>query len=306
MFNPLLSMKLQKFYKKSMSQFTVKGRLKLNAIEWESHIDTSFPNIFLYLTSGLLKFTTQTDENSLDPPGKYVQGFKNTNFTTVEMVIFYMYLIGVPEVTVIKLIKQLFLKSDWKFGCICKAQLYFGYQYILTQEKSQLGPEEHRPPVKNNPKKFGVSCKHLHVSCIYFYNNMDKIIKGLIPHILKKYGIKHVGGSEQVLKKIGSKGIKKAYMQCIESLYKIDGSLVGMFNASTVKDSDQIIKKINDKKENDKNNKINTDTKITTVKPLPRKNNINNNENIEMNTDIATESTRIDNRNILLSNILNI
>lgn len=62
-----------------------------------------------------------------------------------------------------KLAAQLFKFSDIELSCSCPAQLYYGGDYILSQDKyrAKYGDPENRPPVQRNPREYGAHCKHL-------------------------------------------------------------------------------------------------------------------------------------------------
>jgi hypothetical protein len=49
---------------------------------------------------------------------------------------------------------------DMAMSCSCPATLYWGQDYIRTQDDAQFGNPETRSPDKRNPGKFGVTCKH--------------------------------------------------------------------------------------------------------------------------------------------------
>lgn len=42
----------------------------------------------------------------------------------------------------------------------CPADKYYGGEFIKTARNSQYGDKETRPPVKRNPKQYGIMCKH--------------------------------------------------------------------------------------------------------------------------------------------------
>jgi len=50
--------------------------------------------------------------------------------------------------------------TDVETFCSCKSASYFGYNYILTQEKSKYGTQENRFPHIKNPFLKGSICKH--------------------------------------------------------------------------------------------------------------------------------------------------
>jgi len=62
-----------------------------------------------------------------------------------------------------KLAREIYDDADLKVSCNCPAALYWGFNYIQTQKNSHYGDAETRPPVKRNPDKHGVACKHMHM-----------------------------------------------------------------------------------------------------------------------------------------------
>lgn len=52
---------------------------------------------------------------------------------------------------------------DVQLSCSCLAQIYYGGDYILSQDRydAKHGKKEKRPPRVRNPKEFGAHCKHL-------------------------------------------------------------------------------------------------------------------------------------------------
>jgi hypothetical protein len=301
MYHILLSTKLQKFIDRVKKQYSDdESPYRLNSSYHKTRIDINFPNIFLFISSGLLKFETFTQDNG----NRHVQGMKFVNYNVLILSVIYMYIIGINEDSILKIMRQLFLKSHIKLSCSDsdKSFQFWGSAYWLTKDGSKLGPPENRFPKVRNPitKKTDVDpgnknrlarkrffcCKHL-MACIFFFTNeknMNEISRKMLPHIYKSYGVKHVGGKEQLLRKIGSKGIKKMYLQCVEKLNKVDASLVSIFNTVVVKSSNELITKMNLKKikdfNDDKRNKNNKNIPkpVETIN-VTQKNNSNNIDN---------------------------
>jgi hypothetical protein len=55
---------------------------------------------------------------------------------------------------------EIFDKVDIEMGCSCPATLYWGKDFIRTQNKAQWGDGETRPPDIRNPNRYGIACKH--------------------------------------------------------------------------------------------------------------------------------------------------
>jgi len=49
---------------------------------------------------------------------------------------------------------------DLEADCACKADTYWGGEYIRTTRDAQYGRQEWRPPVERNPHEYGAFCKH--------------------------------------------------------------------------------------------------------------------------------------------------
>jgi hypothetical protein len=64
-----------------------------------------------------------------------------------------------------KLSAKMFAKADVELDCSCPADLFWGKQYIRSQDKyrAKYGEPENRPPDVRNPKKYGAFCKHIQV-----------------------------------------------------------------------------------------------------------------------------------------------
>ena len=62
-----------------------------------------------------------------------------------------------------KLAHELMYSNALQVDCSCPADLYWGKQYIRSLGKydAKFGDKETRPPVKRNPKQYGMVCKHL-------------------------------------------------------------------------------------------------------------------------------------------------
>jgi hypothetical protein len=300
----LLSTKLQKFLERVKVQYSDdESPYKLNSSYHISRINVNFPNIFLFISSGLLKFETITKDNG----NRYVQGMRFTNYNALILSVIYMYIIGVNENSILKIMRQIFLKSQVRLGCVCMAAQMWGSNFWLTQEDSNLGPPENRfPKIRNpfkgkkdvdpkNPNRFArkryFCCKHL-MSIIFFFTNeknMNEISRKILPHIYKSYGVKHTGGKDQLLKKIGTKGIKKMYLQCTERLKKVDASLVGMFNAVVIGKSNQLVTKMNiEKIKNTKDTTSDNKTKEKQIDEITPVSNSRNNDITDIDESVET------------------
>ena len=64
------------------------------------------------------------------------------------------------SITAVEAARLLLWGANLKLACSCPAQLFWGYQYILTQQDASIIPEM-RPPIKRNPHLKGLCCKHL-------------------------------------------------------------------------------------------------------------------------------------------------
>jgi len=83
-----------------------------------------------------------------------------------------------------KLAAKMFSNGDIELSCSCPAQLYWGGDYILSQDKyrAKYGEPENRSPDIRNPKKYGAYCKHL--------QNLMKVLpfyKGTMANWIKKF-----------------------------------------------------------------------------------------------------------------------
>lgn len=60
-----------------------------------------------------------------------------------------------------KLAAAMYSDVDYKLTCTCPAFQFYGGAYQATKDGYKYGKKEVRPPVKRNPKEYGVACKHL-------------------------------------------------------------------------------------------------------------------------------------------------
>jgi hypothetical protein len=90
---------------------------------------------------------------------------------------------------------------DIKVKCGCPADLYWGSQYIRSQEPldANFPPKEERPPVERNPKQHGSMCKHLQVVI-----NLLPMYEGTFAKWLKEYFGADLTKTEQAARREGN------------------------------------------------------------------------------------------------------
>lgn len=222
----VLSAKFETFIDESNLQFSESKGLHLNSSDWKPYIKMKHPDIFKFVSSGLLVSYT----NSEISKKTYQQGYRNTEYRTILLAGFYLSLIGVSNDKITDFLTKLMKKTNWRIRCNCPAMVFWGFNYILTKENSILGPGESRKPVKRNPHLDGICCKHLWVSLNYLHQKMEEIVKNILLTIRNFYGVQSEHGRQQVLKKVKITGLKKLLNDVKTAIIKIDKSLSPEFD----------------------------------------------------------------------------
>lgn len=108
---------------------------------------------------------------------------------------------GKDKVDVRKVAEEVMYNVDIKLKCSCPADLYWGAQYIRSQQPldANTPPPENRPPVVRNPGQHGAYCKHIQLVI-----NLLPMYGGTFAKWLGDYWMQHIQDIEQKARREGS------------------------------------------------------------------------------------------------------
>jgi len=135
-------------------------------------------------------------------------------------------------------------KLDVELSCSCPAMLYWGKDYILSQDKYRAKYGEPRSPDIRNPKQYGAYCKHL--------TNLQRVLpfyKGTMSQWLKQYYGDVIKKAEDKARKVksrfaaaGSDVIKKAEDKArkVKSRFAAAGKKLGKRRVESIQESEEL------------------------------------------------------------------
>lgn len=104
-----------------------------------------------------------------NPPTTYLVKIKLLEYPSIED----------DETLTIREKVRLALAGDVAISCSCPAFLWWGYDYIVSQLSSKVGPEQTIYPHIRNPKLTGILCKHSYRAITHVGMNWTSIAKDI-------------------------------------------------------------------------------------------------------------------------------